>query len=307
MAVMTQPRETVVIWNSGAGSTEQSEHLQQRIHALQGVELVVSESREAAQQTVRDAVANGTRRIVAAGGDGTVGTVVDALADCTTDATDLAVLPLGTGNDLARSLGMPLDPEQALEVCLQGESSPIDVIRASIGASQRNIANMVTAGNSGRYAQVLTDEQKQAWGPFVYLRGVLDVLQDLQVFEIDCSFDGGEPERFRMLNLFLANGRTSGGGVPVAPAADLDDGLLDFVLIEDGTPLELATLTADFFLTSFLENDLVTWRRCRSVQIDAVTPLPFSADGDVLGEGHAQFEIRSDALRVVRGPALAAV
>ncbi len=110
-----------------------------------------------------------------------------------------------------------------------------------------------------------------------------------------------------MLNLFLANGRTSGGGVPVAPAADLDDGFLDFVLIEDGTPLELASLTADFFLTSFLENNLVTWRRCRSVEIKAATPLPFSADGDVLGEAPARFEIRPDALRVVRGPALAAV
>jgi diacylglycerol kinase (ATP) len=304
---MCHSPEIIVIWNTGAGATEQSEHLQQRIHAAGGVELVVSESREAAQQTVRDAVANGMRRIIAAGGDGTVGAVVDALSDCAADTTDLAVLPLGTGNDLARSLGMPLDPEQALEICLQGESASMDVIRASIGASQRNVANMVTAGNSGRYAQVLTDEQKQAWGPFVYLRGVLDVLQDLQVFEIDCAFDGGRPERFRMLNLFLANGRTSGGGVPVAPAADLDDGFLDFVLIEDGTPLELATLTADFFLTLFLENDLVTWRRCQSVQIVALTPLPFSADGDVLGEGPARFEIRPNALRVVRGPALAAV
>jgi len=304
---MKQPPKIVVIWNSGAGSTEQSEHLQQRIRAVDGVELVISESREAALQTVRDAVANGTGRIVAAGGDGTVGAVVDALADCATSATDLAVLPLGTGNDLARSLGMPLDPEQALDICLQGESTPIDVIRASIGTTQRNVANMVTAGNSGRHAQVLTDEQKQAWGPFVYLRGVLDVLQDLQVFDIDCSFDGGAPERFKMLNVFLANGRTSGGGVAVAPAADLDDGFLDFVLIEDGTPLELATLTADFLLTSFLENDLVTWRRCRSVQIDPVQSLPFSADGDVLGEGSARFEMRPGVLRVVRGPALAAV
>jgi len=304
---MSRSPEKIVIWNSGAGSNEQSEHLQQRIRATAGTELVISESRDAALQTVRDAVGQGTRRIIAAGGDGTVGAVVDALADCATDRTDLAVLPLGTGNDLARSLGMPLDPDQALDVCLRGDSAPMDVIRANIGTETRNVANMVTAGNSGRYAQVLTDEQKQAWGPFVYLRGVLDVLQDLQVFEIDCAFDGGRPERFRMLNLFLANGRTSGGGVPVAPAADLDDGFLDFVLIEDGTPLELASLTADFFLTSFLENNLVTWRRCRSVEIKAATPLPFSADGDVLGESPARFEIRADALRIVRGPGLAAV
>jgi diacylglycerol kinase family enzyme len=72
---MTQTDRVIVIWNSGAGSTEQSEHLQQQIRGAPGTELVISESREAAQQAVREAVAIGMRRIVAAGGDGTVGAV----------------------------------------------------------------------------------------------------------------------------------------------------------------------------------------------------------------------------------------
>jgi diacylglycerol kinase (ATP) len=291
----------VVIWNSGAGSTEQSDHLREQIALHPDIALVTSDSREAAQQAVRGAVASKVPRIIAAGGDGTVSAVVDTLADCDATATDLAVLPLGTGNDLARTLGMPLQGDEALQVCLTGKSAPMDVIRVTAGSKSRNVANMATAGNSGQYAQVLTDEQKKAWGPFSYLRGVLDVLQDLQVFDIECAIDGGPVEQFRALNLFIANGRTSGGGVEVAPRAELADGLFDFVIIRDGTPLELATLTADYFLTAFLDNDLVVWRQCRSLEIVSQQSLPFSADGDVLGEAPASFAIRPGALQVVRG------
>ncbi|MBL8849144.1 MAG: diacylglycerol kinase family lipid kinase [Planctomycetaceae bacterium] len=293
--------QAVVIWNSGAGSTESSEHVREQIIRHPEIALVASDSREAAQQAVRGAVASNVPRIIAAGGDGTVSAVVDALADCDTVTTDMAVLPLGTGNDLSRTLGMSLQPEEALQACLAGASTPMDVIRATSGSNSRNVANMATAGNSGRYAQVLTDEQKKAWGPFCYLRGVLDVLQDLQVFEIECRVDDGPAEQFRALNLFVANGRTSGGGVEVAPRAELADGMFDLVLIRDGSPLELATLTADYLLTSFLENDLVVWRQCRSLEVVAREPLPFSADGDILGNAPANFAIRPAAVRVVRG------
>jgi diacylglycerol kinase (ATP) len=180
----------------------------------------------------------------------------------------------------------------------------MDVIRARFPDVERNIANMVTAGNSGHYAQMLTEEQKRAWGPLCYLRGVLDVLQDLQVYEIECRFDGGPPEHFEVINIFVANGRTSGGGIPVAPEANLSDGLMDVVLIRKGTPLQLASLTADFLFTSFLINELVVWRKCRSVEIASVHPLPFSADGDVLGYAPGKFIVRPGAVRVVRGPIL---
>jgi diacylglycerol kinase (ATP) len=133
------------------------------------------------------------------------------------------------------------------------------------------------------------------------MRGALDVLQDLQVYEMEYVFDGGPVERYAALNLFVANGRTSGGGVAVAPEADLADGLLDVVLVQDGAPLELAALTAGLLFSRFLENDLVVWRRCREVRIAGPRGLPFSGDGDPLGEAPAEFRVLPAALRVVRG------
>ena len=300
-----QHAQTVVLWNPSAGTSASAAHLRDRIAVDQRLQLVETSSRDEAQQAIRDAAGRGCRRIIVAGGDGTVGAAVDALTSENRDL-ELAVLPLGTGNDLARSLAMPLDPDAALDVCIAGAAAPMDVLHAEVSEGRRYVANMVTAGNSGRYTHLLTDEQKQAWGPFCYLRGVLDVLQDLTVYDIACSFDDQPAEQFRVLNLFLANGRTSGGGVTVAPEASLDDGLLDCILILDGTPLELASLTADYVMTSFLNNELVVWRRCRSVRISAVQSLPFSADGDVLGDAPATFTVQPGALRVVRGPAPAA-
>jgi diacylglycerol kinase (ATP) len=191
--------------------------------------------------------------------------------------------------------------DAALEICLSGAAQPMDVLLCTSGATQRTVANMATAGNTGRYTRLLTDEQKRTWGPFCYMRGALDVLQDLQVYEMECVFDGGAPERYAALNLFVANGRTSGGGVAVAPEADLADGLLDVVLVQDGAPLELAALTAGLLFSRFLENDLVVWRRCREVRIAGPRGLPFSGDGDPLGEAPAEFRVLPAALRVVRG------
>lgn len=294
-------RDMAVIWNPSAGSAAGAAPVRDRIAAHPRLRLLATASREDAERAAREAIADGASRIIAAGGDGTVNAVVSALVGGSAPAAELAVLPLGTGNDLARSLGMPLAADAALDVCLGGAAAPMDVLLCTSGATRRTVANMATAGNTGRYTRLLTDEQKRAWGPFCYMRGALDVLQDLQVYEMECAFDGGPVERHAALNLFVANGRTSGGGVAVAPEADLSDGLLDVVLVKDGAPLELAALTAGLLLSGFLENDLVVWRRCRALRVVGPRGLPFSGDGDALGEAPAEFQVLPAALRVVRG------
>ena len=94
---------------------------------VQDVTLLESGSREAAIEQVEKACREGISRVIAAGGDGTVNAVVTALVNWQHDhgsAPMLAVLPLGTGNDLARSLQMPLDPAEAVEICLNGRAVP---------------------------------------------------------------------------------------------------------------------------------------------------------------------------------------
>ncbi|MBX3443944.1 MAG: hypothetical protein KF774_16165 [Planctomyces sp.] len=298
------PISAVLIWNPAARAARSSPELRSQLDAHPELEVLETTDRDAARRAVHDAVAGGAERIIAAGGDGSVSAVVAALAEADSEArarVELAVLPLGTGNDLARSLDMPLEPEAALEVCLRGAAAPMDVLELKRAGGRRIVANMLTAGNTGKYTDIVTDDMKARWGPLCYMRGAVDLLQELDVFEIDLSIDGGPPERIAALNLFFANGRTSGGGLEVSPEARLDDGRLDLLAIREGTALDLATLTLDYVFTDFRANELVVCRQCRRIDVRAFPEIPMTADGDALEPGDFSVSVLPAALRVVRG------
>lgn len=292
----------LVLWNAGAGSAAEAGEVRAQIESDAGAELYEFSDESDARERIRQALADGGGRIVAAGGDGTVGTVASLLAQEQARQAEFAVLPLGTGNDLARTLNMPLDPQAAWGICRSGAALPMDLLRVHRGDEAiLYAANMVTAGNTGKYAAVITPEMKQRWGPLCYLRSTIGLLQDLEVYDLQVQCDGGEVARYAALNVFLANGRTSGGGMTVAPEARIDDGLLDLIIVQDGTALDLAALTADYLLSDFRSNPLVLHRQCRKVRISASPPMPISTDGDPQSGSELTVEVESGALRVVRG------
>jgi diacylglycerol kinase (ATP) len=293
----------LVLWNPGARAATDYDMLRARIESDPRVAVhEFSDERDAADR-IRRALSAGCERIVAAGGDGTVGTVAALVAQQHPEQVDFAVLPLGTGNDLSRTLDMPLDPEAAWHVCRSGESQPMDLLRLQCGTGRvLYAANMITAGNTGKYASVITPEMKQKWGPFCYLRGTLELLQDLDVYQLRVRCDDDEnPASYAALNVFLANGRSSGGGLTVAPDARIDDGLLDLIVVQEGDALDLAGLTADYLLSDFRINPLVQHRQCRSVELSATPPLPISIDGDPQPAGDVLVEVAPGAIRAVRG------
>ena len=293
-----------VVWNCGAGGAERCADVRSQIEANPAAELWEFTDPDSAARRIDDALAAGCRRVAAAGGDGTVSTVAALLAERGARDVEFAVLPLGTGNDLARSLGMPLDPALAWECCVTGRAAPLDLLQVEVGGGSTCAANMVTAGNTGKYAAAITSDMKQRWGPFCYLRGTIDVLQELDVYEVLVQLDGAQQSRrYSALNVFVANGRTSGGGLTVAPEARLDDGLMDVVLIQDGDAFDLAGLTADYLLSDFRENDLVVHHRCREIRIAAQPAMPISIDGDPQEPGTVRVRVVPGALNAVRGDA----
>lgn len=308
---LTRPRidspmsnHILVVWNCGAGGAERCAAVRSQIEATPAAELFEFTDPDSAAGRIDRALAEGCRRMVAAGGDGTVSTVASLLAERGASDVEFAVLPLGTGNDLARSLGMPLDQELAWEACVAGRAAPLDLLQVEIGGRSTYAANMVTAGNTGKYAAAITSDMKQRWGPFCYLRGTIDVLQELDVYEVLVQLDGEQQSRrYSALNVFVANGRTSGGGLTVAPESELDDGLLDVVLIQDGDAFDLAGLTADYLLSDFRNNDLVVHHRCREIRIAAQPAMPISIDGDPQEPGTVTVRVLPGALNAVRGGA----
>ena len=190
-------------------------------------------------EQVEEACRSGVEKLIVAGGDGTVSSAIQGVMESDGLRPNLKILPLGTGNDFARSLGINPDPEIACREWKASQCRAVDVVRFTNSEETRWYANMLTGGNTGLYMDHMTEEIKQRWGPFCYLRGVIDVLKNLEVFQMTVEMEGQRTFSCKALNVFLANGGNSGGGLTVSPHAQVDDGLIDLVLVREGEPEKL--------------------------------------------------------------------
>jgi diacylglycerol kinase (ATP) len=288
---------TLAIFNPHAGTAPLGSELRRRLELRPGLTTASPPAGELAD-AVRAAVAAGCTRVIAAGGDGTVHAVVNAL-DGLFDRAALGILPLGTGNDLCRTLGIPTDPAEALVALDAGCERRIDLIRVTAGGRRLWCVNAASGGFSGRLQEALTPEMKAAWGPLAYLRGAAAVLPDLTGYQATLSYDGGPPEHAEALNVIVANGRFAARGWEVAPPADVSDGLLDVVVVRSGDLDDLAAVAAGLLVGDYLSGGQARHRRARSVRIESTPAMWFSVDGELVEPGAAEFAVEPGVLRVV--------
>ena len=243
----------------------------------------------------------GCERVVAGGGDGTVREVALALLEREAEAA-LGIIPLGTGNDLARTLGYPLDPRDALAVILMDDVRAIDAVRVESDGDTTFAVNAAAGGFSGQVDEQLTPELKRTWGPLAYLMGAAAALPDLTGYETRLALDDRMEEEVEVYNLIVANGRTVGGGKRVAPEADPSDGLLDVVLVHVAPLLNIAEISARLLAGNYLESPYVELRRARRLRVAARPGMWFNVDGELLTKEPITFEVMPQALRVLVGP-----
>lgn len=291
--------ESLVVWNPSAGTAEAYRALRTELERKPGLVLRETGSDSEARDLVRRCVDEGTELVIAAGGDGTLNAVVNGLALARRPAT-MAILPVGTGNDFARTLAIPSDPAAALELLHDPCVRNIDLLKAVDAAGSRFFVNMANGGNSQNVA--LDDEMKQRWGPFCYVRGVIEVLTRLERYQATIRFDDGPEETFDVFNIFVGNGQTCGAGLKVAPLADPEDGLMDVMIVLDGGPVDIATLAARFLVNDFLDSEMVVHRRARSMWIDSEPKMVFVTDGDANTVEPATFTVIPGALPMIVGP-----
>ncbi|MGM0578835.1 MAG: diacylglycerol/lipid kinase family protein [Myxococcota bacterium] len=288
---------TCVIRNPLAGRADATGWLDSAV-AERGWVLLDSDGPGHAELLASEAVADGFDCVVAAGGDGTIHEVVNGMAG-DLDAASLGILPLGTGNDLARTLGIPVDPRAALDALGRG-SRRMDLIRATSEDRRRVAVNSANCGFAGEVDRELTPEIKRVWGPLAYLRGTAAALSRLEPFAVTIDWGHGEVQEAEALNLLVANGRTVAGGFPVAPDARMDDGLLDVVVVLGPNLLDAAGLSALLIAGSYLDSDKVVHRKVRGVGVGGAPAFPVNLDGELWTDRPVRFEVLPSAL-LVRG------
>lgn len=286
---------TLVICNPGAGGGNGAECLAERLHERNGIVLQETEGPGDARRIAREAA--GFDRVVAAGGDGTVHEVAAGLLERPTPPV-LAIVPLGTGNDLARSLGIPTDQEEALALLDEGKETPLDVVELDIDGEEALSVNAVVAGAGGQVGELMDEDLKRRWGPLSYLRSAVETLGELVPVEVELEVDG-ESRTLTVLNVVVANGRFAGHGMPIAPAADPGDGELDVAVILEGPATRLLGLAPALLAGEEPEDELFFSCRGREVRLRAREPIPLSIDGENRSASSAHFRVRPGALRVI--------
>ncbi|MDQ3327397.1 MAG: diacylglycerol kinase family lipid kinase [Chloroflexota bacterium] len=280
-----------VALNDRSGSAVCAEEIRIAFSAF-GVACVIVPLDEQADERLMEA-ARTCDVLVAAGGDGTVSTVADALVRSGEDAV-LGLLALGTANDLGRSLGVPADLGEGVEIIVEGRTVPMDVIRMD---DERIFVNQANGGFGGGVAQQLEEDVKARWGPLGYWRASVDAAQELPEYAISLVVDGDLMEVSAM-NVTVANARFGGGGVQLAPRAVLSDGKLDLVIMKSREKAGLLALIPRVLSATHEDLDDVISLQAQRVQFSATPEMPFSIDGEVTDEHPQLFEVLPGRLQV---------
>jgi YegS/Rv2252/BmrU family lipid kinase len=227
-------------------------------------------------------------------GDGLVGQVGGALAE--TDGT-MGIIPGGRGNDLARVLGIPSDPAGAVSVLADANIRRIDVGEAN-GRRFLGVASCGFDSDANRIA----NEARIVKGNLVYFYAAIRALIAWRPASFTLVLDGGEPISYRGYSVAAGNSRAFGGGMFIAPHAELDDGMLDVVTVSDVSKLRYARGLPKAFKGTHLENEEVTERRAATVEIRADRDFAVYADGEHLTDLPATLGVLRQALGVIAPP-----
>lgn len=291
--------KTCIILNPAAGSAENTEALREKFTRFGPHEIRATAEPGDAQRFAQEAAGEGCELIISAGGDGTLNEVVNGVA-AENSQVRVGIVPLGTGNDFARSIGLPAKIDDCLEIIAHGQTKAIDLVRVT-SDQVRYFVNVSAGGFSGLVDEKLTPEIKKTWGPLAYFRGAAAALPELRAYKTTIVFDGAETIRMNLYNVIVANGRFVAGGIPVAPEAIINDGVVDVFLIPEKPKAELTVVVAQILLGKHVGNDAIVYRRAATIEVNSKPGMWFNVDGELVGNEPALFEVMPGAMQFIVG------
>jgi diacylglycerol kinase (ATP) len=248
-------------------------------------------------ETVREVLDDGSgyRFLILGGGDGSVSSVVDFLAH---HDTLLGLLPLGTANDFARTLGIPQDIEGACMAIAEGKIVDID-----LGLAGDNYyVNVASVGLGVEATRALSPWLKRSTGPLAYPAAAIKAFLRHEPFSARLTFPDGdyEPVEYdRLLQVAVGNGRFYGGGMVVAPESGIDDNLLDIYAIDLGRRRDLIGVARYLKSGDFIRIEGVHHFSTSRVQLATDPEMAVNIDGEVVAMTPQDFSVAQNALHVL--------
>ncbi|PRB34863.1 diacylglycerol kinase [Arthrobacter sp. MYb23] len=298
MKLTREARSIAVVINTGSRKGSAAQKLVTETLAKAGLPvsavLTVDGGSDPAQAVER-AVSQGHDLVLVGGGDGTVASAAGLVAG--TDVV-LGVLPLGTANDLARTLEIPRDLSSACAAFAEGKIVDIDLGRAN----GQPFLNVASAGLSVAVTEALSPRLKRLIGPLAYGVATLRSYAKHRPFQARLEFPDGDHEPVELedlLQVAVGNGRYYGGGNAVSPTAGIDDHTLDIYAILTAPLREQAKIARSLKNGKFVENKRVYHLTSRSVTLVTTPPLPVNLDGEIATSTPADFTVERNAVHVV--------
>ncbi|WP_077797268.1 YegS/Rv2252/BmrU family lipid kinase [Streptomyces sp. JHA26] len=260
-----------------------------------GLETEYSRSLAHARELAREAGQRG-RVVLAVGGDGMAGGIGGALSG--TGAV-LGLVPAGRGNDFARALGLPTDPGALAELLLRGEPRPVDTIEVTSAVHDRTVVLGSLYAGVDALANRHANHARLLRGTASYYVGALRAITTWRPARYRVTVDGRE-HAFTGYTVVAANSGYYGSNRLVAPAARVDDGLLEVVTIHHAPRRLFFALMNELATGAHVHRPQVHVLRGKEVRIEADRPVPYGADGEVEAVVPVTARVLPGALRVLR-------
>ncbi len=260
----------------------------------QGAIELVSHDAQFLRQEVSNYIAQFSEpvTVVACGGDGTAHLLINAVFDL---PVTFAVVPMGTGNDFSRYLGIK-NLSQALQVLADGESSSMDVGSINHSAGMRYFIGIASCGFDAQVNE-RANSYRGPKGTAKYVASLIVELKNLAPLEIQIR-NGQDLQDHRVTLLAVANTSSYGGGMKVAPDADAFDGNLNVVHVAEVSRLTLLKVFPKVFRGSHVTHPAVTITSAKALGVVG-NDFPIYADGEFVGRGPASFKVHPAALQVL--------
>ena len=260
----------------------------------------------------RKACAEGYRKFIAVGGDGTVHDVLNGIAAHVESSDDsglsfsdfmMGVLPVGSGNDWVKSTGVPRDIKGAVDAIAEGRTGLQDVVRVEVQDAVSYMANVGGVGLDARVCEIVNRKKEQGYrGKKLYVSALLYCIKNRLPVRARIVCDGKEVFSGKYLSIAFGVGKYSGGGMQQTPLAELGDGLLDITVIPDISMWTIVKEISKLFTGSFHKIDVLTMAKCKEVLVipeSEADAEPVEVDGEVVGRAPVCMKVMPQQINVV--------